>query len=212
MVPIYAVDSWLALHFSLTDLKDVSIYINTARSVAMIRACLKFPLIRSVGCTENATRHLLSTTSLCFLRDTAHSRSLQPRYGRPFCKSENSRGRSPLLKHCLVRKCQISYLCLAFQGRAVKGRCRRSMPPSSTVLDVRQPVPESSASLNGSEEHASLAEIELRLKDLLSRKDPVRACSVGVNSWRQCCSGGGVETARWRKGAAPATPPPPWLR
>jgi hypothetical protein len=31
MVPIYAVDSWLALHFSLTDLKDVSIYINTAR-------------------------------------------------------------------------------------------------------------------------------------------------------------------------------------
>ena len=33
MVPIYAVDSWLALHFSLTDLKDVSIYINTARWV-----------------------------------------------------------------------------------------------------------------------------------------------------------------------------------
>ena len=31
MVPIYAVDSWLALHFSLTDLKDLSIYINTAR-------------------------------------------------------------------------------------------------------------------------------------------------------------------------------------
>jgi hypothetical protein len=47
------------------------------------------------------------------------------------------------------------------------------MPPSSTVLGVHQPVPESSASVSGSEERASLAEIELRLKDLLSRKEPV---------------------------------------
>ena len=63
------------------------------------------------------------------------------------------------------------------------------MPPSTTVLGV-PPVPEHAPSLAGSDERASLPEIELRLKDLLSRKAPVR---------RLVCSRGGKVSTRVRR-------------
>ena len=74
------------------------------------------------------------------------------------------------------------------------------MPPSTTVLGV-PPVPEHAPSLAGSDERASLPEIELRLKDLLSRKAPVRRLvrSRGGKSQHACAAG----AASNKRGAMP---------
>eukprot|EP00960_Hanusia_phi_P050016 759935-Hanusia_phi.AAC.5 len=107
MVPIYAVDSWLALRFSWTDLRTLSLYINVARECYEAFVVYNFLifLARYVAITSNLPREESS------IGNVARSNSVNTEANsEEGSRKDELRSMDVQLKRILARKPAVSHI------------------------------------------------------------------------------------------------------